>query len=209
MSNLVKEKAPVFPISKVKKIAKCDPEYVITSNVAISATAFAAELFVQNLVEESLVLAQLNSKGKTSLRLSLNSIEECVEKRDNFRFLEDAIKQLKKNSALDKKRELNMHPGRSDQEIVIEEPELHEDDGVEEEEEEDEVSEEEEDEVSEEEEPVHNEELLDDSKDQQNDKSTRSVASLLSRFQYKSALDVGEHSDSSDIEVDHTKSTDP
>ena len=209
MSNLVKEKAPVFPISKVKKIAKCDPEYVITSNVAISATAFAAELFVQNLVEESLVLAQLNSKGKTSLRLSLNSIEECVEKRDNFRFLEDAIKQLKKNSALDKKRELNMQPGRSDQEVVIEEPELHEDDGVEEEEEEDEVSEEEEDEVSEEEEPVHNEELLDDSKDQQNDKSTRSVASLLSRFQYKSALDVGEHSDSSDIEVDHTKSTDP
>ncbi|CAI4287672.1 CMF_HP2_G0004660.mRNA.1.CDS.1 [Saccharomyces cerevisiae] len=201
MSNLVKEKAPVFPISKVKKIAKCDPEYVITSNVAISATAFAAELFVQNLVEESLVLAQLNSKGKTSLRLSLNSIEECVEKRDSFRFLEDAIKQLKKNSALDKKRELNMQPGRSDQEVVIEEPELHEDDGVEEEEEEDEVSEEEE--------PVHNEELLDDSKDQQNDKSTRSVASLLSRFQYKSALDVGEHSDSSDIEVDHMKSTDP
>ncbi|QHS71834.1 DNA polymerase epsilon noncatalytic subunit [Saccharomyces paradoxus] len=199
MSDLVKEKAPAFPISKVKKIAKCDPEYVITSNAAVSATAFAAELFVQNLVEESLVLAQLNSKGKTSLRLSLNSIEECVEKKENFRFLEDVIKQLKKNSALDKKRELKRQPGRDDQEAAEEEPELHEDGGIEDEEESEE---------SEQEEPVNEEELLDDSKDYQNDKSKPSVTSLLSRFQYKSTLDVGEHSDSSDFETDHAKSTD-
>ena len=199
MSDLVKEKAPAFPISKVKKIAKCDPEYVITSNAAVSATAFAAELFVQNLVEESLVLAQLNSKGKTSLRLSLNSIEECVEKKENFRFLEDVIKQLKKNSALDKKRELKRQPGRDDQEAAEEEPELHEDGGIEDEEESEE---------SEQEEPVNEEELLDDSKDYQNDKSKPSVTSLLSRFQYKSTLDVGEDSDSSDFETDHAKSAD-
>ncbi|CAI4056143.1 DNA polymerase epsilon noncatalytic subunit SKDI_02G3850 [Saccharomyces kudriavzevii IFO 1802] len=202
MPDLVKDKAPTFPISKVKKIAKCDPEYIITSNAAVSATAFAAELFVQNLVEESLVLAQLNSKGKTSLRLSLNSIEECVEKKENFRFLEDVIKQLKKNSSLNKMRELGKQPGSDNQQADEEEPQLHQDDD----ESEDEGAEDdEEDDGSEQEEPAHQEELIDDREIDEDDKPPRSVATLLSRFQYKSTLDAGERSDSSDHETDEGK----
>lgn len=79
-----------------------------------------------------------------------------------------------------------------------EDPKLHNDIGTEDEEE---------NEVSEQEEPVHEEELLDDGKEQQDDKPTRSVASLLSRFQYKSALDVGDDSDTSDFETDNAKNT--
>ncbi|CAI4060481.1 hypothetical protein SUVZ_04G4870 [Saccharomyces uvarum] len=204
MSDLVREKAPAFPISKVKKIAKCDPEYVITSNAAVSATAFAAELFVQNLVEESLVLAQLNSRGKSSLRLSLASIEECVEKRENFRFLEDVIKQLKKNSIHDKKGQLGRQPDLNNQQVAKEEPQPHQDDDESAEIEEDE----DEDEDEEEEEPVQEEELMDDHGGHREDKPTRGVAGLLSRFQYQSAPDTGDHSGSSDMETYDGKSID-
>ncbi|KOH00588.1 DNA polymerase epsilon noncatalytic subunit [Saccharomyces eubayanus] len=206
MSDLVREKAPAFPISKVKKIAKCDPEYVITSNAAVSATAFAAELFVQNLVEESLVLAQLNSRGKSSLRLSLASIEECVEKRENFRFLEDVIKQLKKNSIHDKKGQLGRQPDLDDQQVAKEElqPDQDDDEGAEIEEDE----EDEEEQEPEEDDSVQEEELMDDHEGNKDDKPTRSVAGLLSRFQYQSAPDTGEHSGSSDVETYDGKSID-
>lgn len=48
----VQKAAPRLPISKVKRIAKCDPEHMLTSQSATVAVAFATELFVQVFSEE-------------------------------------------------------------------------------------------------------------------------------------------------------------
>lgn len=90
---------PRFPLSKVKKIAKCDSEYIITSNAAIVATAFATELFVQSLTEDGLSMAHLQqgkkSKNKNNAskqaRLTLDNIIESVQRKEQYYFLEDVI----------------------------------------------------------------------------------------------------------------------
>lgn len=91
---------PRFPLSKVKKIAKCDKDYIITSNAAIVATAFATELFVQCLVEEGLSMAHLQQGKKKSTnknnmtkqaKLTLDDLIVCVERKEEYHFLEDVI----------------------------------------------------------------------------------------------------------------------
>ena len=106
---------PRFPLSKIKKIAKCDKDYIITSNAAIVATAFATELFIQSLTEDGLSMSYLqqdkksmkrNSKKKKiitandndtkdtttkQVRLTLDNLIESVQRNEQFYFLEDVI----------------------------------------------------------------------------------------------------------------------
>lgn len=93
-------KNPRFPLSKVKKIAKCDKDYIITSNAAIVATAFAAELFVQSLAEDGLSMGMLQSERKAGgtaknkskqVRLTLDDLIETVQRKQEYYFLEDTI----------------------------------------------------------------------------------------------------------------------
>ena len=90
---------PRFPLSKVKKIAKCDTDYIITSNAAIVAAAFATELFVQSLTEDGLSMAHLQqgkkNKNKNNAskqaRLTVDDLIESVQRKEQYYFLEDVI----------------------------------------------------------------------------------------------------------------------
>ncbi|GAV56343.1 hypothetical protein ZYGR_0BB01200 [Zygosaccharomyces rouxii] len=93
----LKEFFPQLPVSKVKKIARSDPEYLLTSNNAFVATAFATEIFVKALTEEMLAQSQLAGKNKDSktIRLTYNDLAECVSKKNQFMFLEDVVPRTK------------------------------------------------------------------------------------------------------------------
>lgn len=93
----LKEFFPQLPISKVKKVARSDPEYLLTSNNAFVATAFATEIFIKALTEEMLAQSQLSGKNKDSksIRLTYNDLAECVSKKNQFMFLEDVVPRTK------------------------------------------------------------------------------------------------------------------
>lgn len=115
-----KQILPRFPLSKIKKIAKCDKEYIITSNAAIVAISFAAELFIQSLAENGLSMSYLqqdkrsmkrNSKKITNIadngssgammkqvRLTLDGLIESVQRNEQFYFLEDVINRRNFNN---------------------------------------------------------------------------------------------------------------
>lgn len=103
-----KRNAPHLPISKLKKIARSDPDYIITSSNAFVATAFATELFVQSLTEEMLALSHLSNKSANtkSLRLTYNHLSECVSRKENFQFLEDVIPKTKNLRTLVKENKI-------------------------------------------------------------------------------------------------------
>lgn len=93
----LKEFFPQLPVSKVKRIARSDPEYMLTSNNAFVASAFATEIFVQALTEEMLAQSQLakgNKESKT-IRLTYNDLAECVAQKEQYRFLEDVVPRTK------------------------------------------------------------------------------------------------------------------
>lgn len=104
----LKQVSPHLPISKLKKIARSDPEYIITSSSAFVASAFATELFVQSLTEEMLALSHLASKNTNSksLRLSYDNISECVSRKENFQFLEDVVPKTKNLRSLVKENKV-------------------------------------------------------------------------------------------------------
>ncbi|AQZ16169.1 DPB3 (YBR278W) and DLS1 (YJL065C) [Zygosaccharomyces parabailii] len=93
----LKEFFPRLPVSKVKRIARSDPEYLLTSNNAFVASAFATEIFVQALTEEMLAQSQLSNKNKDSktIRLTYNDLAECVARKEQYRFLEDVVPRTK------------------------------------------------------------------------------------------------------------------
>ena len=93
---------PRLPLSKTKKIAKMDSEYLLTANAAMVATTFATELFVQSLVENALAMNQLNhnnrnskkDQNKKNARLTYHDIAESVQRLECFQFLEDVIPKV-------------------------------------------------------------------------------------------------------------------
>ncbi|QLG72150.1 hypothetical protein HG535_0C05040 [Zygotorulaspora mrakii] len=97
IAEQLRKVSPHLPISKLKKIARSDPEYILTSSSAFVAAAFATELFVQSITEEMLALSHLSSKnvnGKNT-RLTYESMSECVSRKENYQFLEDVIPKTK------------------------------------------------------------------------------------------------------------------
>ncbi|CCE64627.1 hypothetical protein TPHA_0I01210 [Tetrapisispora phaffii CBS 4417] len=119
LDNLYKLKAPKLPISKVKKIARCDPEYVITSNSAFIATAFATEIFIKNFAEETIVLSQLSStNGQKVKRITYADLAKTVQRHEKFHFLTDVIpitKNLKTLVKQNKVRYSNVAPSSGNQ----------------------------------------------------------------------------------------------
>lgn len=93
----LKKSQPRLPISKVRRIARSDPEYIVTAGNAFTAAAFATELFVQSLTEEMMQLAYLSGKTATtkSVRLSYKNLSDCVARKENYSFLEDVVPQTK------------------------------------------------------------------------------------------------------------------
>ncbi|CUS21086.1 LAQU0S02e05556g1_1 [Lachancea quebecensis] len=87
----VQKAAPRLPISKVKRIAKCDPEHMLTSQSATAAVAFATELFVQVFSEEGFARSQLERPAGARLTLRYDDLAACVASSDRFAFLGDVI----------------------------------------------------------------------------------------------------------------------
>lgn len=80
-----------LPLSKVKKIAKMDEDYVVTSQHAMVAVTHATELFIQSMVEQATMLNHLRNPKNKQVRLTLEDLQQCVNRRDEFKFLEDTI----------------------------------------------------------------------------------------------------------------------
>ncbi|CAR30483.1 DNA polymerase epsilon noncatalytic subunit [Lachancea thermotolerans CBS 6340] len=87
----VQKAAPRLPISKVKRIAKCDPEHMLTSQSATAAVAFATELFVQVFSEEGFARSQLERPAGARLTLRYDDLSACVASSDRFAFLADVV----------------------------------------------------------------------------------------------------------------------
>lgn len=94
-----KSKLPRIPISKCKKIARTDPEYILTSQAAFAATAFTTELFIQMLAEETCSLAQIHKQTKT-LRLNYEDLSTAIRNLDKFQFLSDVVPQTENLASL-------------------------------------------------------------------------------------------------------------
>ncbi|KAL3232717.1 DNA polymerase epsilon subunit C [Nakaseomyces bracarensis] len=100
-----------FAISRIRKIAKNDPEYMDCTKDAMIATAFATELFVQTLTYETLIVngsvpygegafdkePQTLQKDQENdeMELDYKSISESVGIVDHFQFLVDIIPKTK------------------------------------------------------------------------------------------------------------------
>ncbi|KAH7584029.1 hypothetical protein J7295_03231 [Nakaseomyces glabratus] len=101
-----------FPISKMRMIAKNDPEYLECTKDALIATAFATELFVQTLTYETLIVNgsvpygdgnfQQEPKPEPStpinsdeLLLDYKSLSESIALVDHFQFLADIVPRTK------------------------------------------------------------------------------------------------------------------
>lgn len=94
LQNL-KMNSPHLPLSKIKKIAKTDPEFLMTSHGAFIATSFATELFIQLFTEKTLSLSQLHSKKNKNKRLVYADMAECVSKFEEYQFLGDVVPKTK------------------------------------------------------------------------------------------------------------------
>ncbi|CCH61681.1 hypothetical protein TBLA_0F01380 [Henningerozyma blattae CBS 6284] len=101
----LKNKTPKLPISKIKKIAKTDPEYMTTSNLAYIATAITTELFIQSFTERTLSLNQIRTKSKNK-RLVYEDLAECVVKYEEFQFLGDVVPRTKNLKSLVKENKV-------------------------------------------------------------------------------------------------------
>ncbi|CCC67481.1 hypothetical protein NCAS_0A09230 [Naumovozyma castellii] len=102
---------PTLSVDIVGKIARNDPEYMETSDDALVATAFATELFIKTLTNESLLMADFhptnnamngqsseNNDGTNnddSNTLTYDNLSYCVKKKGNFQFLGDLIPMTK------------------------------------------------------------------------------------------------------------------
>ncbi|AMD19297.1 HBR396Wp [Eremothecium sinecaudum] len=94
----IKGLAPRLPISKCKRIAKTDPDYIIQTQSAYIATAFATELFVQAFSEEAIAMAQLESKkpvNRKQVRLTYSDLARVVARVGKFNFLSDVVPETK------------------------------------------------------------------------------------------------------------------
>ncbi|CCF55804.1 hypothetical protein KAFR_0A03690 [Kazachstania africana CBS 2517] len=115
INEIIKQNTPRLPISKVKRIARMDPEYLMTANSAITATAFATELFIQALTEDAIMMNHFSSNGKNKQpRLSYNDLVSSATKKETFQFLEDVIPKIKKVSTTTNKKPVNQNTTNSD-----------------------------------------------------------------------------------------------
>lgn len=90
-ADKAKSSRPHLPVSKCKRIAKTDPDCILTSQAAYVATAFATELFIQNFVEEAMLVSQLEKNNAKSVRLTYDNLAKCVSRLDKFMFLGDVV----------------------------------------------------------------------------------------------------------------------
>ncbi|AGO12202.1 AaceriAEL159Wp [[Ashbya] aceris (nom. inval.)] len=97
MEDKGKAAMPRLPISKCKRIAKTDPDYIMTTQAAYIATAFATELFVQAISEDAMAQAQLDGRraGGKAARLTYNDLARTVAREERYAFLADVIPETK------------------------------------------------------------------------------------------------------------------
>ncbi|SSD58615.1 uncharacterized protein SCODWIG_00376 [Saccharomycodes ludwigii] len=102
-----------LPLSKIKRIAKTDPEYILTSQQAYILTGLATQLFIEKFVEDITLQSQLSYAGNKSkskakskiksingasnnnIRLTYEDISNVVAKVDKYQFLGDIIPETK------------------------------------------------------------------------------------------------------------------
>ncbi|SCV05180.1 LANO_0H01816g1_1 [Lachancea nothofagi CBS 11611] len=115
-ADALKKAAPKLPLSKVKRIAKTDPDYTITSQSAIAAVAFATELFVQVLTEEGLARSQLEKSSGSRLTLRYENLAAVVASSERFAFLSDVLPETHNLVALTRENRVRytaLAPGQS------------------------------------------------------------------------------------------------
>lgn len=100
------DSAMSLPLSKIKKIAKMDPEFKAASNSAIYATGVATELFVQYLVEHATMQAKMEKRKK----IQYKDLSTSVSAQDSLRFLADTIPKTQQVGKAIKENTINLTP---------------------------------------------------------------------------------------------------
>lgn len=113
------DSAMSLPLSKIKKIAKMDPEFKAASNSAIYATGVATELFVQYLVEHATMQAKMEKRKK----IQYKDLSNSVAAQDSLRFLADTIPKAQQIGKAIKDNTINLSPEDQIKYGVEQEPE--------------------------------------------------------------------------------------
>ncbi len=82
----------VFPVARIRKIAKLDPEVKTLSKEALQLVVKSAELALSKLGKESVKVARLENRRT----LMAQDVAHVCAHREAFRFLKDDIKDLTK-----------------------------------------------------------------------------------------------------------------
>ncbi|ODQ82227.1 hypothetical protein BABINDRAFT_158867 [Babjeviella inositovora NRRL Y-12698] len=76
-----------LPVSRIKKILKCDPMYVSSSNTAVFSTAVATELFIQYFTEQASLIARADKRKKVQYK----DFATAVQSIEQLHFLSDTV----------------------------------------------------------------------------------------------------------------------
>ena len=91
-SNSADSNDLVFPVARIRKIAKLDPEVKTLSKEALQLVVKSAELALAKLGHESVKVARLENRRT----LMASDVAHVCSHREAFRFLKDDIKDLTK-----------------------------------------------------------------------------------------------------------------
>lgn len=101
----------VFPVARIRKIAKLDPEVKTLSKEALQLVVKSAELALSKLGKESVKVARLENRRT----LMAQDVAHVCAHREAFRFLKDDIKDLTKLLLQQKQNDdTNTHHSKTD-----------------------------------------------------------------------------------------------
>lgn len=105
----------VFPVARVRKIAKLDPEVKTLSKEALQLVVKSAELALSKLGKESVKVARLENRRT----LMAQDVAHVCAHREAFRFLKDDIKDLTK-ALLEQKQNDDTNTNHSKKDSMVE-----------------------------------------------------------------------------------------
>ena len=89
----------IFPVGRIRKICKLDPDVKGMSKESTSLIAKAAELFCVKLGNECVTMAQMQNRRK----LLPEDVVEVCSMKERFMFLKDDIKDLAREQLQERK----------------------------------------------------------------------------------------------------------
>ena len=99
----------IFPLARLRKITKLDPDVKGVSKEALLLITKCAEMMTSKLGQESVKVAQLQNRRK----LLPEDVAQVCATREQFLFLREDVKDLLKEQHLGNKKALEMKKGEA------------------------------------------------------------------------------------------------